>query len=512
MQSQSQWQQWYNSNAGVSLLELSIVVLLLGLLTTIIGGVLNIAFRDNLSEKSQQQLQELDQAIQRFVLTNGRLPCPANLQLHVTDPSFGIEVCASLDSTKQLVGMVPVRTLGLSNAKAFSLTDNHLIQYAVTAIQTYVYPPQIAAQTAIQLRSTGNQWLATDLAYVLLASRSVRPLALQYQDAQPEHTITMFTHTIQVASDRVQELGMLGRDLQTLQQLRQRVNFSYCAADTVEMPLAEGNSFATVWPLTGKGNVVYYAPPVPNRYTNYVPCWQRYCTQFGSWDRPRLCFDRSVLPPVLPYTFHYDVSSPHRLRELNCAILSSNSAIGSAGSIVCSHASGAVMVSETRKQQLRNFYRIAAGQQLSLQGTLELSRTTLLVLAVNDDTAATLDYQGTLQIDDHMGDKLLLQGTTLSFPSCLDPAVPDAPIQLPVRATGTVILVIRDNQVMLLQGEERFTWNLQCADHRVLWQPYRQLSFTGISNYSKLYEVLVYAEALNDLELEDVLNYLRAKY
>ena len=112
-----------------SLLELSIVILIISILvvgsTSYLSGNLNSAKND----VTRERLKEIYKAMGTFLTNNKRLPCPASMLLAKTSTNYGLEVpCFDHNTTTAtgrgiwrsagnpnvLYGMVPVKTLGLS--------------------------------------------------------------------------------------------------------------------------------------------------------------------------------------------------------------------------------------------------------------------------------------------------------------------------------------------------------------------------------------------------------------
>jgi type II secretory pathway pseudopilin PulG len=120
--------------AGVSLVELAIGLLILSL---IIGGLLvplASQVEQNRVNATQRQLEEVREALIGFALANGRLPCPA------TAISNGIESATGGVCDAPWNGFVPAVTLGLSqvDAQGYSIDGwagglgQNRIRYAVT--------------------------------------------------------------------------------------------------------------------------------------------------------------------------------------------------------------------------------------------------------------------------------------------------------------------------------------------------------------------------------------------
>lgn len=102
-------------DGGFSLIEMSIVLVVFGLLS---AGLLNglSAYREQAQvNEARQQLARIRDALLGFVLINGRLPCPADPALNSTSTSpAGLEAVGAGDlgcSLRQ--GVLPWQTLGL---------------------------------------------------------------------------------------------------------------------------------------------------------------------------------------------------------------------------------------------------------------------------------------------------------------------------------------------------------------------------------------------------------------
>ncbi|MCP4595115.1 type II secretion system protein [Neptuniibacter sp.] len=89
------------SEAGYSLVELSVVIIILGVMTAIAATLHVISLQEQEDEQFQMRSVAVDNAVLGFIFANGRLPCPAS-------NAAGIENCALED------GFLPHRTLGLA--------------------------------------------------------------------------------------------------------------------------------------------------------------------------------------------------------------------------------------------------------------------------------------------------------------------------------------------------------------------------------------------------------------
>lgn len=123
-----------------SLLELSIVIMIISILIT---GALSVSVTSVNNAKikvTKDRIAEVYKALGNFLLVNGRLPCPASLLLTKSSSSYGSEAgtagtCAasgtgtysSSTSTSLIIGMVPIRSLGLPNEMGEDGFENKLV-------------------------------------------------------------------------------------------------------------------------------------------------------------------------------------------------------------------------------------------------------------------------------------------------------------------------------------------------------------------------------------------------
>jgi hypothetical protein len=138
---------------GFSLLELAIIVLILGLLTTLTWKFLAHRVQQQVAVTTHSLLERADWALTGFIMSHHRLPCPDTNQ-------DGMEDCAA---TSQ-VGTLPYRTLGFADARAGQ------IRYGVLRRTTEVADPEAeTADPAPALPRGADLTVATDRFYPLLA-------------------------------------------------------------------------------------------------------------------------------------------------------------------------------------------------------------------------------------------------------------------------------------------------------------------------------------------------------
>ena len=130
-----------NNDVGFTLLEMSIVVLILGIL--LVGGInLHLAIIE-LSEKnlSSDRIYMVDKAIREYVLKNLHLPCPSDISLSETDAdykeNFGKELrdidgeCSAkngdFENNDYIAGGVPTKVLELPSEYAEDAWGNRIV-------------------------------------------------------------------------------------------------------------------------------------------------------------------------------------------------------------------------------------------------------------------------------------------------------------------------------------------------------------------------------------------------
>lgn len=126
---------YFFRRSGFTLLEMSLVLVVLSLILT--GGltILNQTVRMQRSGDVQAKLDRIEKAITNYRRLHNKLPCPADGTIPLINPSgvfqadFGVEVDSSgggsctgatfTDGSNTVGGVVPVRTLGLADEDAF---------------------------------------------------------------------------------------------------------------------------------------------------------------------------------------------------------------------------------------------------------------------------------------------------------------------------------------------------------------------------------------------------------
>lgn len=119
---------------GMTLIDLAVAMMVIGLLITPVLFALKEYKRDRIININNNHVEAVNLAIERFYLANNFFPCPADPTLPLTNANHGVA-----DSTGAAVapfcnrqeGSVPYQTLGLNIEKIYDGWNNKLL-YAVT--------------------------------------------------------------------------------------------------------------------------------------------------------------------------------------------------------------------------------------------------------------------------------------------------------------------------------------------------------------------------------------------
>ena len=113
-------------------IEMSITIFIIGIVL-----ITTISFQFSLVEISHKKitndrLKQIQKAINNYVLKNGYLPCPSNINLSVKDVNFGKELRNSIGCTMEgtddiIYGGIPTVSLELSNDFAIDGWKSNII-------------------------------------------------------------------------------------------------------------------------------------------------------------------------------------------------------------------------------------------------------------------------------------------------------------------------------------------------------------------------------------------------
>jgi prepilin-type N-terminal cleavage/methylation domain-containing protein len=170
----------HSHRSGFSLIELSIVLVIIGLM---VGGIMS-AMNQDARQKSQKDLNAkmdaIENALMDYVQRNGRLPCPSNPSNIVSDTAFGTEqgvagVCSGNTNLTNSVmgGVVPVRTLAVPDDTMFDPWGGRFtyavdIRYTASSAFINTYPTDTTYGT-IQINDTAGNTRNTQSIAVILS-------------------------------------------------------------------------------------------------------------------------------------------------------------------------------------------------------------------------------------------------------------------------------------------------------------------------------------------------------
>lgn len=169
----AQLSQKNKRNSGFSLLELSVVLLIIGLIAGVALQFKQSAGTDCVGA-TKVQLAQIDQAIHAFVSKNDRFPRPAVRTAGVEDPLFGREATSGLDTSGGITyGALPFQALGLSPSLAGDCWGNKFT-YAVTTSLTdsakyLATAPATTYDGEITLKSSAGSTVSTNTAYAIIS-------------------------------------------------------------------------------------------------------------------------------------------------------------------------------------------------------------------------------------------------------------------------------------------------------------------------------------------------------
>ncbi len=152
-----------SSASGFSLVELSIVLIIIGLLLSGLMSPMTAQIDQRNYNETQQQINEIREALIGFAVTNGRLPRPAT---SLVDGAENPAICAN---DAACTGFVPWSTLGVKKTDAW----NKMIHYSVTPLYANaVFTLSTSGSKKVQTRDSAGA-----LSYLIGSAGGCAPCA-----------------------------------------------------------------------------------------------------------------------------------------------------------------------------------------------------------------------------------------------------------------------------------------------------------------------------------------------
>ncbi len=157
-------------NTGFSLVELSVVLLVVGLVTATSMQIYNAFAKAKPMRVTLAHQDDVKVALERFLATEKRLPCPALLTLAPDAVNAGIEDCSGAAGAV-FIGAVPYATLSIELKKSYDGWHRKL-QYAVTQSLTDAATYNAVGAITVKDYSTSADITTTGHVVVLSQGRS----------------------------------------------------------------------------------------------------------------------------------------------------------------------------------------------------------------------------------------------------------------------------------------------------------------------------------------------------
>ena len=306
-----------NHKKAFSLIELSIVIVIVSILIT---GALSVsvnAINNSKTKVTKERLSEIYKALGNYVVVNKKLPCPAPVtDIKSTTSTYGTaastSLCASTSgvsisgsSTNLARGMLPVKTLGLPYDMAedgfgdkfeYIVDKNHTVAStgaasdfgtATTAnITIYEKPGSATAQTIETAAAFaivgfgGNKYGAYGFDS---ATRNTLPTDTQEAFNAPSSSSdnTTYTNSFYVSSGNSDVF-----DDVVFYKTRNTLVSDFNALSIIPCASANETLYGTTitWPLAWYDQIAVSSTSCPAGYTSGVTKPTKRCTAFGSWD------------------------------------------------------------------------------------------------------------------------------------------------------------------------------------------------------------------------------------
>ena len=169
------------NNKGFTLLELSIVLLVVGFLTTTSITMTRGYINYQKHKETKNNIDEIVFSINNYVLKNKKLPCPANMKKNYKN-SDAVESCSeSREVDGILVGTIPAKDLGLNNKAVADAWQNKLI---------YMVVKDYTDENYFMRKSESSSLISNKFAYLIISASSNGNAAYPYNSTTARKTDT----------------------------------------------------------------------------------------------------------------------------------------------------------------------------------------------------------------------------------------------------------------------------------------------------------------------------------
>jgi prepilin-type N-terminal cleavage/methylation domain-containing protein len=150
-------------NAGFSLLEMSIVLAILGILLAAIIPSITAQIDQQHRHDTLKQMNEIKDALYGYTIVNGRLPCPAKAPIPTNTANAGISDCTLT------LGVIPWATLGTNETDAWG---RRFTYSASSAFITANFSLNSIGTLTVKTAATGGTNIATSIPAIFVSHGS----------------------------------------------------------------------------------------------------------------------------------------------------------------------------------------------------------------------------------------------------------------------------------------------------------------------------------------------------
>lgn len=161
------------NNKGFTLIELSIVLVVLGFLTATSINMTQGYINYQKHKETKEKIERTVYAINEYVLKNKKLPCPADMKKNYEEGK-ATENCSTKEVDGILIGTIPTDTLNINNKDLADGWNDKLI---------YFVSKNYTDKDAFMQNSEGVNLVDDKFAYVIVSSGPNRNSAYPYYSA-----------------------------------------------------------------------------------------------------------------------------------------------------------------------------------------------------------------------------------------------------------------------------------------------------------------------------------------